>query len=47
MPRVRDLTGYLVVGAIASPSIIVMSLYHEYNYYENRAAYKDSPKDER
>lgn len=47
MPRVQGLTGYLVVGAIASPAIIVMSLYHGYNYYENRAAYKDSPKDER
>ena len=47
MPRIRGLTGCLVVGAIASPAIIVMSLYHGYNYHENRAAYKDSPKDER
>lgn len=40
MPRLRDIVGYLWVGAIAAPALIVGAgtLYHGYNYHEKRAA---------
>lgn len=47
MPRLRDIVGYLWVGAIAAPALIVGAgtLYHGYNYHEKRAAEKDRPKE--
>lgn len=46
MPRLRDIVGYLWVGAIAAPTLIVGAgtLYHGYNN-EKRAAEKDRPKE--
>lgn len=47
MPRLRGIMGYLWVGAIAAPALIVGtgSLYHWYNYHEKRAVEKDRPKE--
>jgi hypothetical protein len=49
MPRLRDIVGYLWVGAIEAPALIVGAgtLYHGYNYHEKRAAEKDSPKEKK
>lgn len=49
MHRLRDIVGYLWVGAIAAPALIVgaWTLYHRYNYHEKRAAEKDRPKEKK
>lgn len=47
MPRLRGIMGYLWVGAIAAPALIVGAgtLYPGYDYNEKRAVEKDRPKE--
>lgn len=42
MPRLRDIVGYLWVGAIAAPTLIVGAgtLYHGYNNEKHKGNYE-------